>query len=395
MRWRLGQPLDDTPGGGQSINNWRNVGTIVSSSIANPSVITTSTAHNLNTGDTVSIAGHTGSTPSINGTNEIKVINSTTFTIPVNVTIGGTGGTVAVDPYSNIGYHVLGEIVDALAPGGYLGYVGQRVLSAKHWIPSTEWALGRAFYINKNPREPFYKPQIDGLTADNIFDKDKDEIGHYEQVLTPYGGFSPELAMSSGGLIMSAQAMLAFAQLYHCGYRAPASNPAANDHMGARIIPSMLPLIPGDPLIDNLHTGGFAGTDALIQQHPHTAGPQADIVIYIAFAKDKAPETPPAPVTPAWNTAAHDEIMAIINALPADDWPTATCDGFWVKLDGTEPTEGYGGYQSEYETFQGALDHVTDGSKLRIKQGSSSWTGTLNKRLILDAPEGTVTLGAN
>lgn len=67
---------------------------VVSSSVANPTVITTTAAHRWVTGNTVRIAGHTGSTPSINGDHVITVTGATTFTIPVNVTVGGTGGSV-------------------------------------------------------------------------------------------------------------------------------------------------------------------------------------------------------------------------------------------------------------------------------------------------------------
>lgn len=68
--------------------------TITSSSVAKPTVITTATAHGLTTGDVVTIAGHSGSTPSINGEHTVTVTSTTQFTIPVNVTTGGTGGTV-------------------------------------------------------------------------------------------------------------------------------------------------------------------------------------------------------------------------------------------------------------------------------------------------------------
>lgn len=66
---------------------------ITSSSVANPTVIT-SAAHSLTTGEVVTIAGHTGSTPSLNGTFPVTVLSTTTFTIPVAVTVGGTGGTL-------------------------------------------------------------------------------------------------------------------------------------------------------------------------------------------------------------------------------------------------------------------------------------------------------------
>lgn len=68
--------------------------TIVSNSVANPSVVTTALPHGLTSGDAVVIAGVSGSTPTINGFQTATVITPTTFSVPVNVTVGGTGGTV-------------------------------------------------------------------------------------------------------------------------------------------------------------------------------------------------------------------------------------------------------------------------------------------------------------
>lgn len=67
---------------------------ITTSSAANPSVITTSTPHGLTTGQSVTIAGHSGSTPVINGSHVITRLTATTFSIPVTVTVAGTGGTL-------------------------------------------------------------------------------------------------------------------------------------------------------------------------------------------------------------------------------------------------------------------------------------------------------------
>src|SRR5262245_61042687 len=67
---------------------------ITSSSVANPTTITTSAPHGLTSGDRVVIGGHSGSTPSINGEQTATVTSPTTFTIPVNVTAGGSGGAV-------------------------------------------------------------------------------------------------------------------------------------------------------------------------------------------------------------------------------------------------------------------------------------------------------------
>ena len=67
---------------------------IVSSSVDDPTEITTLTPHGLTTGDSVTIAGHAGSTPNINTQWTVTVIDATTFTILEDVTVAGTGGTV-------------------------------------------------------------------------------------------------------------------------------------------------------------------------------------------------------------------------------------------------------------------------------------------------------------
>lgn len=66
---------------------------IVSSSIAAATLITTTLAHGLASGETVTIAGHTGSTPAIVGDYVVTYVSPTTFTIPLTVSTGGTGGT--------------------------------------------------------------------------------------------------------------------------------------------------------------------------------------------------------------------------------------------------------------------------------------------------------------
>lgn len=67
---------------------------ILTSSIDDPTEIATDGAHGLVTGDSVVIAGHSGSTPDINGEYTVTVTGTDTFTIPVEVSGDGTGGTV-------------------------------------------------------------------------------------------------------------------------------------------------------------------------------------------------------------------------------------------------------------------------------------------------------------
>lgn len=73
-----------------------NVGSVSSSSVASPTVITMSAAHTFINGDTVTIAGHTDSSPDLNGEHVISGVTATTFTVPVAVTVAGTGGTATV-----------------------------------------------------------------------------------------------------------------------------------------------------------------------------------------------------------------------------------------------------------------------------------------------------------
>ena len=68
--------------------------TITGNTLANPTVVTTGT-HGLVTGNQVTISG-SNSTPTIDGEHTITFVSGTTFSVPVNVTIAGTAGTVAV-----------------------------------------------------------------------------------------------------------------------------------------------------------------------------------------------------------------------------------------------------------------------------------------------------------
>jgi hypothetical protein len=70
------------------------IGGAITNTVANPTVVTTTVAHGLIPGDVVNITG-SNSTPSLNGNQLVTTVPlTTTFTVPVNVTIAGTAGTV-------------------------------------------------------------------------------------------------------------------------------------------------------------------------------------------------------------------------------------------------------------------------------------------------------------
>lgn len=70
---------------------------IVSISVANPTVITTSTPHSLVTGTSYTMTGTT-TTPTVNGAQVVTVTGPTTFTVPVNVTVGQSASAGTVGP---------------------------------------------------------------------------------------------------------------------------------------------------------------------------------------------------------------------------------------------------------------------------------------------------------
>src|SRR5216683_7771992 len=91
-------------------------GTITSNTIANPTVVTTSAPHGLTTGDKILIAGNITSNPPINGSRIVTVISPTTFSVPVNCTTGGTGGSFvpengSISVHLGVGQFATGDVI--------------------------------------------------------------------------------------------------------------------------------------------------------------------------------------------------------------------------------------------------------------------------------------------
>jgi hypothetical protein len=94
---------------------------ITSNNVANPTVVTLAAAtplSNVNPGDKlrVAVAGVAGSVPTINGTWTATVVDSTHVTLPVNVTTGGSGGSMVVYDDTD---ETFGNGSTGLIPGTY------------------------------------------------------------------------------------------------------------------------------------------------------------------------------------------------------------------------------------------------------------------------------------
>ena len=85
-----------------------------------------------------------------------------------------------------------------------------------------------------------------------------------------------------------------------------------------------------------------------------------------------------------------EQILSIINESNLT-WPTFCVDGFW--LDFNASSSGFGGHDDPFHTMDAALAAIADGTKLRIKEGTSNWTGTISTRTLIDAPFGRVVIG--
>jgi cyclophilin family peptidyl-prolyl cis-trans isomerase len=64
----------------------------------NPVTVKTAEPHGFSSGNEIRISGVTGGTPPINGVYTVTVVNSDTFTVPLNVTEAGTGGAAQINP---------------------------------------------------------------------------------------------------------------------------------------------------------------------------------------------------------------------------------------------------------------------------------------------------------
>lgn len=106
--------------------------------------------------------------------------------------------------YSNIGYLILGLIVEAVSGKDYMTFVHESIFEPLG-VPRGEVIQGRTFPEDRSDREPWYDG---GYKCRNVFDP----FG--PQVWCPEGGWDHEAKIAHGGLVASTRAILAFLDAY-------------------------------------------------------------------------------------------------------------------------------------------------------------------------------------
>jgi len=266
----------------------------------------------------------------------------------------GTGGC-----YSNFGYMLLGRIVEQVTGMSHVNYIRKSVLTPGLWVPSTEIFLGRT--RNTNAREPLY---VGIGTCTDVFDPEGDSVN------CGYGSWHHESFVGHGNLVVSAAPLLVFTNNYQVNNGGTSGTP--------------LTAGPASATAAN-HRGSIPGTSTIMQQRGD------GINIVVLFNKREPSDNPHYASTMA--TSINSIITGFVNS-GSFTWPTLCVDGFWVDFNSRQSFPVIvGSYDYPFANMGTALASTTHGTKLRFKPGRSNWTGTINKRMLLDAPFGRVTIG--
>lgn len=258
--------------------------------------------------------------------------------------------------YSNIGFLALGLLAEQESGQALMTYIRQRVLTPAMWVPATELQIGRTFRADQDPREPLYDSPY---TGDNIYDNTLP----YQQVSSPYGTWTQTGLDGYGSFIASAPTILAFLDRYHTG--------VFDERIGE-------PITAANPVTTSMgHNGSLRGTNSYMIQRGDSVN------VFIVFNER--------PGTGHYATDFYsNRLDPLLDAGPS--WPSTTSDGFWVNMGGLV-VSGVGSYSRPFGSLTSALAYVQDGSKLRLRAGSTSWTGVLDTQLLLDAPLGHAVIG--
>jgi len=146
----------------------------------------------------------------------------------------------SVYAYSNIGFLVLGLIVEEVTGTDHLEYIRSEIL-APLGVPATELILGRTFPTDRDPREPWYDSNA---LSSNVFDPTG------ALVRAPDGGWHHEARVGQGGLVASTYALLEWLDDYIVSGDEIGAQRSGTEGAGWR----------------RNHTGSLSGTNTLARQ---------------------------------------------------------------------------------------------------------------------------------
>ena len=259
-------------------------------------------------------------------------------------------------PYCNYCYMLLSLIIEQETGEQHTEMIRRRVLTPEIWVPSTEIIFGKDFRDDQNQREPKYIEN--GGNCTNLLDPDNIYLPYDDATVScPYGGLLMEVKTGEGNLVGSAAPLL----IYMDNYDAPSGVPITSAQDGSK-------------------NGSISGTSTMIRQW-------SDGFNIVALFNERSPDLHFARTIVA-------DTMDLVDSPEASgiDWESLQCiDGFWVDF--SRRSSGFGGHNDPFNTMDATLGAITDGTKLRIKPGTSNWSGTISTRTLIDAPFGTVIIG--
>lgn len=267
--------------------------------------------------------------------------------------------------YSNVGFLVLGLIVEQVSGMSHYEYVRQNVFGPLDWCPISEIVAGRTFPSDRDPREPWYD---DDTMVQNVFDPGGDAVRQ------PAGGWDHEARIGQGGFVVSTTILLHLLENYYVNQE-PGTGDATTYGMPTNGVRD-----------DRTHNGSLPGsTNSRIVQ-------RSDGINYVVLFNKKGNDVnSPDPNNPvSYNAAVKTLIDDTIDA-GGFTWPTQGVDGQWTDF--SEAAAGQGSFETPWNDVPLTLAQIADEGTVNIKTSTSDWTGVINQKVRIRAPLGTVVIG--
>ncbi len=253
--------------------------------------------------------------------------------------------------YSNIGFMVLGQVIETITGTNHLTYVRNNVIQPIEWLPVEDVVAGRTFENELDPREPYYDS---GTWGTNVFDPDGDDVRR------PHGGYHHELHFASGAFVINTTVMLKMAEHYFVNVEGSGNDEATTY---GRPRNGALPANHRD------HGGRLSGVGSWMVQRDD--GVNFAVIVNKRLDNDPIFEM-------------RDMIHAEIDG-GGFTWPTQEVDGQWADF--SEVSAGDGAYESPWSDFTDALSASPAEATVNVKASTSDWTGVINQKIRLRNPQ--------